>query len=122
MLLALVSRRQSRAAASHLHDYASVARDIRITISAVGFRSERRARLSGHRQSTFRGGLCEFVGAVKGHTNSARGYINAYHVCASDYPNRYADHYTDRTGSCPCDAGTHAQTKETPKAKAIAEE
>src|SRR6266550_3745936 len=121
MLYAAISRWQSLVAASHLHDYASVARDIRITISAVGFRSERRARLSGHRQSTFRGGLCEFVVTVKGYANSARGYINArtYHVRASDYPNRYADHYTDRTGSCPCDASAYAKANETPKTEAV---
>src|SRR2546427_9822418 len=119
MLYAFVSRRQSRFAARHVYDYSSVAGDLRLIAGAVGFRSEWRAWLSGHAQSTFAGGLCKLVRPVKGGTNTSRDHIIAgdHHTFDSGYSNRCAD----GTGNCSCDAGPGAQARETPETKAFVE-
>ena len=71
MLFTAISRWQSRLAAGDLHDHSSVARDFRHAAGAIGFGSERRAKLSGNRQSAFAGGLCKLIGAFQKCTSFA---------------------------------------------------
>src|SRR5437588_1108336 len=124
MLRAAISRRQSRVAAKHVHDYASISGDFRIVAGPIGFGSEWGARLFRDDQSTFACGLCEFVSAVERRTS----FANHHHALSNGKPFARRDN-GGNTNSHHCDADDYSdhdcagqEIKTAEEAKAVVEE